>query len=818
MRKYALKTIQALKPGDHLCCIYQTEREHRAVLTPFLRQGLERREKVRYIMDARTAEMILNYLRDDGLDIPPYLSSGQLGFLDQDETYLKHGNFDPDAMINLLKTETARALDEGYTGLRVTGEMTWALRGKPGSERLIEYEAKLNQFFPKHQCMAMCQYDRRQFDAAVLLDILRTHPVAVVGTEVYDNIYYIPPADMLSDHVEASELNHWIENLVERKRLDEALQHRIYALTSAEWDAEELRITDILDISQIQTLMELFYKATGIPVGILDLDGNVLVATGWRTICTKFHRVHPETAARCQESDAYIQKHLQEGKFVAYKCKNGLWDVALPIIIQGRHLATLFIGQFLYDDEKPDERYFRAQAQKHGFPEHSYMQALENAYSFSREQVRDIINYYAEFVHLLSELGHKNLALVHDIEARKRIEAELKSYREKLEDLVEERTQELRQTNEKLHFQAMLLEQIQDSIVATDLEGHITYVNKVAAQGWEKSQQELIGHTVSVFGENPEKGATQQEILAHTLEQGAWRGKVANYDQEESERIFDTRTWVVYDEAGNSTGLVGISTDITAQERAESDLQRYARDLELANAELSQYAYAVSHDLRAPLRAIRNYADFIQEELDPAKLKENLQLYLDGLTNAVEEADELVLDLLAFAHIGRTEIPEKQINVGEFLKQLIHKQSLSEDIDIIMQPGVWPTVTVAPLLLGQIFQNLIDNALKFNLSPRKRIELGWRIIENNSSTHEGNTEIYEFFVRDNGIGIEARHYTRIFRVFERLHTREEYEGTGIGLAIAQKAATHLGGTIYVDATVGEGSTFYVTLPKSPGDS
>ncbi|MFQ6079806.1 MAG: MEDS domain-containing protein, partial [Thermodesulfobacteriota bacterium] len=155
------------------------------------------------------------------------LASGQLVILTRDDAYMREGVFDPDGMIALLRGETERALAEGYPALRVTGEMTWALRGLPGSERLIEYEARLNEFFPGSKCLAICQYDRRRFDPAVLLDVLRTHPIAVVGTEVYDNFYYIPPAELLGSDLPVVELRRQLQNLAERKRVEEALQYRI---------------------------------------------------------------------------------------------------------------------------------------------------------------------------------------------------------------------------------------------------------------------------------------------------------------------------------------------------------------------------------------------------------------------------------------------------------------------------------------------------------------------------------------------------------------------------------------------------------------
>ena len=216
--------ITDLKPGDHLCLIYDTEKEHRAVLTPFLRQGLERGEKVIYIADTRTPEAVLSYLHDDGLAPEPYLDRGQLVILTCDDACMRDGIFDPDEMIALLRAETEKALAEGYPALRVTGEMSWALRGLPGSERLMEYEAKLNEFFPRSKCLAICQYDRRQFEPEALLDVLRTHPLVIIGTEILDNFYFVSPRELRRDNLPAVTLNRWIKHLQEHKQLEETLR------------------------------------------------------------------------------------------------------------------------------------------------------------------------------------------------------------------------------------------------------------------------------------------------------------------------------------------------------------------------------------------------------------------------------------------------------------------------------------------------------------------------------------------------------------------------------------------------------------------
>jgi hypothetical protein len=125
----AFQNIQDLVPGDHLCCIYSSEEEQRQVVTHFVRLGLEREHKVIYIVDTHTAEAVNGYLEEDGIETKDYMEKGQLVFLTGQDTYTSGGRFDPDAMIALLEQETRKATDEGYVALRVTGEMTWALRG-----------------------------------------------------------------------------------------------------------------------------------------------------------------------------------------------------------------------------------------------------------------------------------------------------------------------------------------------------------------------------------------------------------------------------------------------------------------------------------------------------------------------------------------------------------------------------------------------------------------------------------------------------------------------------------------------------------------
>ena len=240
--------LQELTPGQHLCFFYETEEEHRAALKIFLHQGLERREKVLYIADAHDPAAILGYLHNEGLDAASYVASGQLSILAPAETYLQGGTFDPERMIARLQAETEQALREGYTALRISGEMTWALRKLPGSERLVEYEAKLNASWPD-KCLGMCQYDRRRFPADILLDMLRTHPLVVLDKQLYDNFHYIPPERLLSANPTAATLQQWLHSLEEHRHAEDALRQRTEELVVLHRIGSALAET--LDIHQI---------------------------------------------------------------------------------------------------------------------------------------------------------------------------------------------------------------------------------------------------------------------------------------------------------------------------------------------------------------------------------------------------------------------------------------------------------------------------------------------------------------------------------------------------------------------------------------
>jgi PAS domain S-box-containing protein len=195
-----------------------------------------------------------------------------------------------------------------------------------------------------------------------------------------------------------------VENeVMVRKKLD--------AILEPDEDISSLSLADIVDSDALKSLMEEFYKLTHIGIGILDIEGNVLVGFGWQDLCTQFHRKNPESLKNCIESDTILSKGVQAGMLKTYKCKNNLWEVMTPIEIGGKHLGNICLGQFFYEDEVPDYELFRNQARKFGFDETEYMAAVDRIHRWSRETVTDTMAFYTKLSALVSSLSYSKIKL-----------------------------------------------------------------------------------------------------------------------------------------------------------------------------------------------------------------------------------------------------------------------------------------------------------------------------------------------------------------------------------------------------------------------
>lgn len=202
------------------------------------------------------------------------------------------------------------------------------------------------------------------------------------------------------------------------------------------------KLSEIFDVEKNKRMMDSFYNLVGIGSAIIDLEGDVLIGVGWQKICTDFHRVNDITCKKCIESDTELANELNKGKkFSLYQCKNGMWDAASPLIIEGEHIANAFVGQFLL--ESPDEEFFRNQAKEVGFNEEEYLKALKDVPIVPKQRVPAIMEFLVSFAETASTMGLNQIRL-------KESEKELLQHHENLEKMVEERTAELKESRAQI--------------------------------------------------------------------------------------------------------------------------------------------------------------------------------------------------------------------------------------------------------------------------------------------------------------------------------------------------------------------------------
>jgi PAS domain S-box-containing protein len=400
-------------------------------------------------------------------------------------------------------------------------------------------------------------------------------------------------------------------------------------------------------------------------------------------------------------------------------------------------------------------------------------------------------------------LGYVNEKLRAEMEQLKRTEKSLSQRRQELESSktvlelhVQERTGELQKLQRRYE---LILNSAGEGICGLDADGKATFLNPAVARitGWQV--HELIGKTEEeIFGRNGENGDSSGE--KHFGE------RVFSRKDGSSLPVEYIRTPI--EENGRTIGTVVVFKDITERKRVEDAISQKAAELARSNAELEQFAFVASHDLQEPLRKIQAFGDRLKLKVQ-GELAPEAREYLERMQSASARMRTLINDLLTFSRVIRRTEPFVAVDLGTVTKGVLSDLEVRiEKSGAQIEIGDLPIIEADPMQMQQLVLNLVGNALKFQPPGAKPIvRIASRVF-----TALSGEEYCEIHFQDNGIGFDEKYMDKIFAVFQRLHGRNEYEGTGVGLAVCRRITDRHHGTITAKSQLGHGATFIVTLP------
>lgn len=358
---------------------------------------------------------------------------------------------------------------------------------------------------------------------------------------------------------------------------------------------------------------------------------------------------------------------------------------------------------------------------------------------------------------------------------------------------------ELREKKEELQT---IIDSSRTWIFYKDKENHFLQVNKAYSEFLGISQENL--ENMSLFDILPEEQAEDSwDDDKQVMESGKPKFDIISHiSYNDNVRYLCTDKIPYRDEHGNIIGIIGFAVDITERKQADEELKSTMIELKRSNQELKQFAYVASHDLQEPLRMVSSFTQLLKDQYEDT-LDENALNYIDFAVDGANRMKLLINDLLDYSRVTTKANEFEEIDLERVLDEVLFNLELViEDNQAVIIRKSLPHVRADFGQLVRVFQNLVGNALKYRSEKSPQIHISVQKEDIN----------WLFKVKDNGIGIEPKNFKQIFKIFRRLHNRDEYNGTGIGLAITKRIIERHCGNIWVESELGNGSTFYFTIP------
>ena len=550
-------------------------------------------------------------------------------------------------------------------------------------------------------------------------------------------------------------------------------------------------LSEIIDVEALQSLINNLYEALGISLGIVDMKGNVLVATGWQDICTKYHRANRETENFCIISDTTLSAGVKKNHIKEYKCKNNMWDISTPIIVENKHLGNIFLGQFFYEDETPDYDFFIRQAEKYGFDKEGYLQALEKVPRFSRDYVYNAITFYSKLTSYIAKQGLLNQKLGESLAEQNKIRNELLDQKE---------------------FLKTIFNSIGDCIISSDRDGNITGMNPAA--------KNLTG-----FKENGSKGIHIDKVLKLSafenrkpvsfkeicISGSRNKGKTDNslyLLESQKEYIISINISRIFS-SGSPAGYVITLRDMTE----DFKLQEHIRQSQKMES-IGQLAGGIAHDFNNMLAVITGSAELITNLSDNDENKK----YLDVIINSAARASELTSKLLLFSRKNSKE--KKVFNISEVLEDAITilKRTTDKKIEIKLKNRTENSAVRGDRaeIHNAILNICINSIQAINNNGSIIIEIEETEIDK-EYTEKSHFDLIEgpyikIKIIDTGSGIAAENIEKLFEPF--FTTKKEGQGTGLGLSTVYGTVKSHKGEISISSRKGFGTSVTIILPES----
>jgi PAS domain S-box-containing protein len=371
-----------------------------------------------------------------------------------------------------------------------------------------------------------------------------------------------------------------------------------------------------------------------------------------------------------------------------------------------------------------------------------------------------------------------------------------------LRDVTEQKIAEDKLRESEQRFKHFLFN-APEAIWVQDFSGTFIDGNKMAEELTGYTRKEMLGKNILEMGLVPPEYVSKVMEAFQSVSVGERSGPIELLMQRKDGSTVVVEASIIPVEREGKIEIIGVVLDVTERKKAQEAITKANHLLKQSNEELESYTYVVSHDLKAPLRTIRSFGSFLLEDYED-KLDETGKDYLNRMVNASSHLDSMIEDLLVLSRVGRKFTEFENVNLTKLLEEILFDLETSiKESNAKVVVGKLPVLFLQRVWIKQVFMNLLSNALKFNESKTPKIEVKYK---------ERETD-HLFTFQDNGIGIEEKYLSRIFNLFERAPTEKKYDGTGAGLAICKKIIEKFGGQIWVESTLGKGSSFYFTIPK-----